>query len=98
MLEAAVIFLDAVVTQVSAAHLQAGATWSEGILRELESLLQEVSLSTGLLSMLGLPEKSGCHCRCIWPGHQHGKGVIYVLSSTLSYSSNSSVASALWPA
>ena len=52
MLEAAVIFLDAVVTQVSAAHLQAGATWNEGILRELESLLQEVSLFTGLLSIL----------------------------------------------
>ena len=42
-LEAAVIFLDAVVTQVSAAHLQAGAARHEGILRELESLLQEVS-------------------------------------------------------
>lgn len=42
-LEAAVIFLDAVVTQVSAAHLQAGAARNEGILRELESLLQEVS-------------------------------------------------------
>lgn len=41
-LEAAVIFLDAVVTQVSAAHLQAGAARREGILRELESLLQEV--------------------------------------------------------
>ena len=41
-LEAAVIFLDAVVTQVSAAHLQAGAARHEGILRELESLLQEV--------------------------------------------------------
>jgi hypothetical protein len=41
-LEAAVIFLDAVVTQVSAAHLQAGAARQEGILRELESLLQEV--------------------------------------------------------
>ena len=41
-LEAAVIFLDAVVTQVSAAHLQAAAARHEGILRELESLLQEV--------------------------------------------------------
>ena len=38
------IFLDAVVTQVSAAHLQAGAARNEGILRELEALLQEVSL------------------------------------------------------
>ena len=43
-LEAAVIFLDAVVTQVSAAHLQSGAARNEGILRELESLLQEVGL------------------------------------------------------
>ena len=41
-LEAAVIFLDAVVTQVSAAHLQAGVARNEGILRELEALLQEV--------------------------------------------------------
>ena len=41
-LEAAVIFLDAVVTQVSAAHLQAGIARNEGILRELEALLQEV--------------------------------------------------------
>ena len=52
MLEAAVIFLDAVVTQVSAAHLQPGATWNSGILRELESLLQEVSLCTRLLSVV----------------------------------------------
>ncbi len=36
-------FLDAVVTQVSAAHLHAGAARNEGILRELESLLQKVS-------------------------------------------------------
>ena len=61
MLEAAVIFLDAVVTQVSAAHLQAGAAWNEGILRELEALLQEVRLSTVLLSILALLRKLSCH-------------------------------------
>ena len=83
MLEAAVIFLDAVVTQVSAAHLQAGAAWSEGILRELEALLQEVRLSIGPLSSLEPLEKLGCHYRCTWPGHQHGEDAIWMLTSTL---------------
>lgn len=83
MLEAAVIFLDAVVTQVSAAHLQAGAAWNEGILRELESLLQEVCLSAGLLSILKPLKKLSCHCRCVWPGHHHGEDAIWMLLSTL---------------
>ncbi len=44
-MEAAVVFLDSVVTQVSAAHLQPGrgaAPERAGILAELEALLQQV--------------------------------------------------------
>ena len=83
VLEAAVIFLDAVVTQVSAAHLQAGAAWNEGILRELEALLQEVRLSTLLLSILALLRKLSCYYRCIWLGHQHEEDAIWMPLSTL---------------
>ena len=44
-LEAATVFLDSVVTQVSAVHLQSDAAYSPakaGILRQLEALLQQV--------------------------------------------------------
>jgi hypothetical protein len=70
-LEAAVIFLDAVVTQVSAAHLQAGAGRHEGVLRELESLLQEVLSGSCSNMQFREPRNSSVSCSMnayIW-GH-----------------------------
>jgi hypothetical protein len=46
--EASAVFLDSVVTQVSAAHLQAGSPSTSqraGILQELQALLQQASLA-----------------------------------------------------
>lgn len=50
-LEAAVVFLDSVVTQVSAAHLHPERAPSPGILRELEQLLAQVALCNLLCSV-----------------------------------------------